>query len=280
MDFKNKFENTVKKTIKKYDLLNKKEKVVVACSGGKDSTVILYLLQKWGYNVSGLIVDLEIGNYSKTNLKNIKDFCKKHDIELYETSFREDFGYSKCKLERELKKKDVKLNSCSICGVLRRYMLNKKAREFKFDKIVTGHNLDDEAQAIMMNFFRNTMQKQSRLGPVSGSIKDKKFIPRVKPLYFCLEKDIKKYSQLKKFKVLYDRCPCIIDSFRNKVRDLLNNLPNNDKAKENVVKRFVAILPRLKKQNFLNETIKSCSLCGEPSSESVCTTCKIIEKVR
>jgi uncharacterized protein (TIGR00269 family) len=280
MDFMNAFEKKVENTIKKYNLLNKKEKVLVACSGGKDSTVILYILDKLGYNVQGLIVDLEIGNYSKINIENIRGFCQQHGLKLNETSFNEEFGYSKCKLESALKEKGTNLNSCSICGVLRRYLLNKKAREMKVNKIVTGHNLDDEAQAIMMNFFRNTMTLQSRLGPVSGNIKDKKFIQRVKPLYFHLESDIKKYSQTKKLKILYDRCPCITNSFRNKVRNILNNLKDSDKIKQNIVNNFLKQLPKLKQQQKTTTKILACIKCNEPSSKDVCTTCKIIETLK
>jgi len=76
----NAFEKKVENTIKKYNLLNKKEKVLVACSGGKDSTVILYILDKLGYNVQGLIVDLEIGNYSKINIENIRGFCRQLNV--------------------------------------------------------------------------------------------------------------------------------------------------------------------------------------------------------
>ncbi len=279
MKFIVEFENRVKNTIKDYNLFSKKDRILVACSGGKDSTVALYLLHKFGYNVESLIVDLEIGNYSKINLENIRKFCSDYNIKLHETSFREDFGYNKCNIEHILRLKDPKVNSCSICGVLRRSMLNKKSRELRFDKIVTGHNLDDEAQAILMNFFRNTMSLQSRLGPVSGNIKDKKFTPRVKPLYFCFEEDVKKYSQLLKFEVLYDRCPCIVNSYRNKIRDLLNSMPDNREIKKNIVHNFLEILPKLKKEYSQKSGLLSCTVCGEPTSSSVCTSCKIIKKL-
>ena len=280
MDFSQKFENRVKKTIKDYNLINKKDRILVACSGGKDSTVALYLLNKLGYSVEGLIVDLEIGNYSRVNLKNIRNFCKVYGIKLHEASFRQEFGYNKCKIEHILRLKDPRVNSCSICGVLRRSMLNKKARELKFDKVVTGHNLDDEAQAIMMNFFRNTMHLQSRLGPITGNIKDKKFIPRVKPLYFCFEEDVKKYSQLYKFDILYDRCPCIVNSYRNKVRDLLNSMPNNRDIKKNILYNFLRILPDLKREHSSRGGVLSCRICGEPSSSNICSSCKIIERLK
>lgn len=276
MGFIEQFEDKVEKTIKKYKLFNKKDRVLVACSGGKDSTVALYIINKLGYNVEALIIDLEIGNYSKENIKNIRNFCKKNKIKLNESSFREEFGHSKCDIEKILKSKSVNLNSCSICGVLRRYMLNKIARNLKFDVIVTGHNLDDEAQAVLMNFLRNTLNLQARLGPVSGIVKDKKFVQRVKPLYFCLEEDVKKYCEIKGFPVVYKKCPCISDSFRNKVREILNSMPENSKIKQNIVNNFLSILPKLRKKYNTNSSLCICSLCGEPSAEKICNTCNIV----
>ena len=41
------FENKVLKTIKKYNLIDRNEKICVAASGGKDSTAVLYLTKKY-----------------------------------------------------------------------------------------------------------------------------------------------------------------------------------------------------------------------------------------
>ena len=54
-------EGQVAKTIKDYNLISGGDKVAVALSGGKDSTSILYILKKQGYNVHGLIIDLYLG---------------------------------------------------------------------------------------------------------------------------------------------------------------------------------------------------------------------------
>ena len=41
-------EKQVRETIEKYKLLDKKDKIAVALSGGKDSTTVLYILHKLG----------------------------------------------------------------------------------------------------------------------------------------------------------------------------------------------------------------------------------------
>ena len=50
-------EKKVAETIRKYGLLRKSDKVIVALSGGKDSTSVLYILKKFGYDVHGLMID-------------------------------------------------------------------------------------------------------------------------------------------------------------------------------------------------------------------------------
>ncbi len=271
-------EKKVLETIKNYKLLSKKDKVLVAASGGKDSTVVLYLLKKLGFNVSALFIDLGIENYSKKNKENIREFCKNEKIKLYERSFEKEFGFSLSKIKRKLVKVDKNLKACTVCGILRRYLLNKIARKLKVDKIATGHNLDDEAQAILMNLFKANTNISARLGPVVGVLKDKKFIPRVKPLYFIPEENIREYSVKKRFPVLYDKCPYVQEAYRNYVRDLLNGYEEKQKGtKLKIVKKFLELLPELKKR--YSEKLSYCELCKEPSSGKVCNRCMLLKRL-
>ena len=79
------FEKKVRKTIRTNNLIGKKEKILVACSGGKDSTTGLYLLKKINkdnkkIDVEAIHVDPSIGKYSEINKKNIIKFCKENGI--------------------------------------------------------------------------------------------------------------------------------------------------------------------------------------------------------
>lgn len=278
------FERKVLKTIRVHKLIDKKDGILVACSGGKDSTVALYLMNKYAkrrkQKLEAITIDLGIKKYSEENLKNIISFCKEQKIKLHKISFRENFGYSVCYIKSILASKGLKLKSCTICGVLRRYLINKIARKLKATKLITGHNLDDEAQSILMNQFKGNLSFSAKLGPMSGITSDVKFVQRIKPLYFCTEEETKLYSKLMKFPVVYRRCPCVVDSYRNAVRNMLNDFEKKYPGiKYTIVKNFLEILSMLKKK-YKNVEIKKCKSCGEPASKEICKTCQIIKRLK
>ncbi len=278
--FFHEFENNIKKTIKQFRLISRNDKILVAASGGKDSTTILYLLKKFGYNVEALTIDAAIGNYTRENLENLVKFCGEHNIKLHIVSFKDEFGYSLCYIKSTLQHKGINLKSCTICGVLRRYLVNKHARKLKADKLVTGHNMDDEAQALMMNLFRNTLWLAARLGPKTGLHASRYFVPRVKPLYLTSTRDIIRYSKLMGFPVKYHPCPCSTDSYRRFVREMLNEWEQKNPAlKRNIINYFLRIMPKLKKVYTRGE-ISVCTKCNEPSSHKICKTCQILDNFK
>ncbi len=266
-------EQKVKDTIKKYKLFKKKDKIAVAASGGKDSATALYILKKLGYNVTALTVDALIGNYTKENLENLRAFCKQYDIPLIEINFKDEFGAKLCYLRSLLQSKGFKYNSCTICGVLRRHLVNKYAKKYKFDKLVTGHNLDDEAQATLMNIFRNDHLRFKRMGPLVGTVNSKRFVQRVKPLYFIYEKEIIKFTKKMKWPMVYAPCPCGTIAYRTDAKKFLLEFP--DKVKKNIVEFAIKNNPKIRTE----ATIKACTICGEPSNNDVCKACELLKAV-
>jgi|SRR3989339_506565 len=274
------FEQKVQNTIEQYQLCNKNDKVLVACSGGKDSTTTLYLLHKLGYNVEGLIIDLMIGDWSKRNLDNVKSFCAQQKIKLHIVDLRTEFGCSMCFLKSGIQSK-TKLNNCLICGVIKRWLLNKKARELGASKIATGHNLDDGAETVLMNLLKGKLSLNLGMGPQTGVIKDTKFVPRIKPLYFCLNEEVKQYSLTKKFPVVYDPCPCSVEGFRKKIRLNLKKLESdNSQIKLNIVNTFLGLQDTLKKRFSVTENMVYCQFCGEPSRKETCKMCGLIKIIK
>ncbi|MFZ2456088.1 MAG: TIGR00269 family protein [Candidatus Altiarchaeia archaeon] len=278
-EFIESFEKNVADTIKKYNLLAKENRVIVAVSGGKDSTTALYLLHKMGYDVEGMIIDQLLGEYSRKNLSNIQSFCKEKGIKLHVVHMRDEYGCSVCYIKSVLDEKGIFMNQCGICGVIRRSILNRKAREHSATKIATGHNLDDEAQTFFMNYIQGRLMDSARVGPLSGVVRNERFVPRIKPLYFCLEEETRRYSQLHEFPVVYDPCPCSLDSFRSEIKALLNGMEKEHPGtKRGIVESSLKIRPFLANEQK-EWKIKRCQNCGEPSSGDTCRVCAILAQV-
>ena len=273
------FERKVRQTIQKYNLLDKKDKVMVAVSGGKDSMTVLYLLKKFGYNVSALHINLEMGKWSERHLQNIKKFCKELKVPLHVYSVRKELGRSMCSIKSIVKSK-AKLQDCTICGIIRRWMINKIARKLGATKIVTGHNLDDASQTVLMNYFKGNLFIGLNEGPKVGIIEDKKFVQRVKPLYFIPEKDVELYSKSQKFPVIYERCPCVVGAYRHKIRQTLDIMEkSNPNIKQNLVDSFLKILPELRRKVQTGKPLY-CKTCGEPGRNEICRACSIMQYIR
>ena len=278
--FINYFEDKVFKTMKKYQFIKANDSLCVAASGGKDSLTVLYLTKKYlkennlKNKLFALAVDEGIKDYREHTLIDLKEFCRKNEIELKIVSFKEEFNST---LD-EAKEKIGGKKPCNICGVWRRYLLNKYARQENATKVITGHNLDDEAQVVLMNIFKANTGLAAQLGPITGIKEHRLFIQRVKPLYFCTEKETKLYSILKKFQVNFAECPNAQDGYRIQIRDVLNDFEQKyPGTKQGIINSFLTMLPLLKKQaeELQNKQIRQCLKCGEPANQTVCNACKI-----
>ena len=192
-------EKKVQQTLRKIKL-NKKDKILVALSGGKDSTVVAYILHKFGYKIEGFHIDLKIGSYSEKCKKAVEELCKQLNIKLHLYDIKSEMGSGICYLRSSIqsKRKGKGLKNCAICGVIKKWIMNKKARELKFKKIATGHNLDDEAQTFLLSILEGSPQLSANLGPITRNSEYKKFITRIKPLFYVADDNIRKYSKKKK----------------------------------------------------------------------------------
>ncbi len=275
------FESKVFKTIRQFELVGKEENLGVALSGGKDSLTTLHILNKLSkqnpkIKINAIAIDEGIQGYRDKTLKTAIGFCEKNNIQLHIFSYKEEFGLT---LDEMLKILDVK--PCSICGIFRRYLLNKKSKELKLTKLATGHNLDDECQSILMNQMRNDIAASARLGPKTGIIQNENlFVQRIKPLYLCTEKEVTTYAFINGLLDSFNECPNAPQAFRANVRDMLNEIEQkNPGTKYSVVNSFLQVLPMLK-EKFKGGTINICAKCSEPAANEVCNACVYLEKLK
>jgi len=144
------FENEIDYTITSNKLFNPGEKVAIGASGGKDSTVLAYVLnllnkkKNYGLNLYLLSIDEGITGYRDDSLETVKKNEIDYGLQLKIVSYKELYGWTMDEI--------VKLiglnNNCTFCGVFRRQALNRGAEYIKADKIVTGHNADDMAETV------------------------------------------------------------------------------------------------------------------------------------
>jgi len=267
-------ENKVKNEIEKYNMIS--GKLAVGVSGGKDSLVTVFILKKLGYKPIGILIDEGICGYREKTIQDAIKYFKTWNLPLFVYSFQEEFRMS---LDKIVKKE--KSIPCTSCGVLRRYLLNKAARELGVKTLAVGHNLDDEAQSILMNLFQNDISKLARLGPIAGYSNHKNFIRRIKPLRKIKEKEVLAYAFMNDIKIEYSVCPYAPKSFRSEIQKQLNEYElNHTGTKLGILKWFDKNKEKFKNKVNIKK-INNCDFCGEPTAEEgVCLTCQMISKMQ
>ncbi len=271
-------ERRVKKTLSENNLIEKGDKVAIALSGGKDSSALTYILHKIFKDVKdvelfAISIDEGIKGYRPECLRIAKKLCKSLGLKHYIFSYKKEFG----KTLDKMNKKEAK--TCTYCGVFRRYLLNKAARKLKATKLATGHNLDDEAQGILINFFKGDVNRLVRMGAKPMVRMDKKFVLRVKPLRNIPEKEIGAYCVLKGLELRSHECPYVKDSFRDDVRRLLNEIENKYPGSKYEVVRTYDRIEKALKAFARKDRVLRCKKCGEPSSQEICKTCVLRETI-
>ena len=81
------------------------------------------------------------------------------------------------------------------------------------------------------------------------------------------------------FNISFNECPYATDSFRAKIRDMLNEIESKKKGiKLNIVTNFLKLLPNLKEEQKIT-VIASCKICEEATSGEVCSACLFERKI-
>jgi uncharacterized protein (TIGR00269 family) len=273
------FERRVKKDIKKQGRTEGSSKIGVAISGGKDSTVALYLIhdifsKRPNIDLFGITVDEGIKGYRDESINYTKKNCDKLGIEHHIISFNNIVG----KDMDEITLIKNELGECSYCGVFRRICLNKKAKEIGIEKLVTGHNLDDMSQSILMNFVNGDMQKLARLGPHKKV--QPGLVPRMLPLRVIPEKEVALYAILKNIEYHDAECPYSTRALRGEFRDIIDSLEyKNPGTRHSILNSYETIKDLLLKK-YPPVELNKCLKCGEPTSQALCKTCILIDKIK
>jgi uncharacterized protein (TIGR00269 family) len=270
-------EKRVKRTISKNNLVEKNDRIAVALSGGKDSSNTLFLLNKiFGKypdtKIFALTIDEGIKGYRNKSIKIAKKFCQELGIEHFIASFKDEFNTTVDKIASK-----IPFQYCTFCGVMRRYLLNKKVRELGATKLATGCNLDDEAQSVIMNMIKGDFLRLTKLGPKPTIISNKKFVLRIKPLIEIPERESAIYALINNIPCYMAECPYSTDNpFRQETGEFLNKLEERSPGiKFGIVKNAYKIIPIIEKK-LITGKVNVCKECGEPSSGRICRVCSLL----
>ncbi|MHA1276586.1 MAG: ATP-binding protein [Candidatus Helarchaeota archaeon] len=270
----------VKKIIQKYHLLNPYERVAVALSGGKDSTVLFHILDSIyseTVDLVGLHINLGImeQNYSKTSLRLAKTLCEAHKRPFYCIDVQREYQLTMDLVKR--KARQIGRSPCGICGIFKRYLLNRCSLKLNCEKLATGHVLDDEVSVLLMNLFHGNIHQLVRTGPKLDG-KALLMVTRIKPLYEISEVETMAYAFFEHLEIQEDACPYSRDASSLKYKGLIQNFDQVSPGISNIflqnfLKKF---LPPLK-ESHLNQVsrVKPCTECNAPTTEAVCAFCTV-----
>ncbi len=264
----------VKRAIKDHAMFGRDDRILVAVSGGKDSLSLWDLLMRLGYDTAGLHIQQGIGDYSEESHKKTAAFAESRGAELIIHSLKEEEGAGVLELA-ELTDR----SPCSACGVMKRYNFNKIARERGFDVLATGHNLDDEASRLLGNVLRWQEDYLAKQSPALQATHEK-FVKKVKPLYRLAEREITAYAVVNKIDYVIEECPMSVGSKMFVNKEVLNRLETDSPGTKQAF--YFGFLERQKQGDLSreDETIQSCARCGQPTTATVCSYCRILEKVK
>ena len=200
--------NKVIETIKKFNMLNNGENVVVGLSGGADSCALTHILarlsEKMDLHITAVHINHGIrGEEAERDERSAEEFCRRLNIE---------FIAYHCDIPSEAAKRGIGEEEA---GRLVRYeKFYETAGKKNGAKTAVAHNMNDKAETLIMNLCRGAgMKGLAGIKPVSGSI--------IRPLIFCTRDEIEKYCDDNNIEYCTDSTNLQNEYTRNKIRNIL-----------------------------------------------------------
>ncbi|MCO5581242.1 hypothetical protein L7F22_035120 [Adiantum nelumboides] len=269
------FEEEIHQTIIENQLFKPGERVAIGASGGKDSTVLAYVLTElnkrhgYGLDVFLLSVDEGITGYRDDSLETVKRNEKQYGVPLLVVSYKSLYGWTMDEIVSEIGRK----NNCTFCGVFRRQALDRGAVMLGANKLATGHNADDMAETILLNLLRGDIARLSRCTSIVTG--EEGSLPRCKPFKYTYEKEIVMYAYFKKLDYFSTECIYSPNAYRGFAREFIKDLEAiRPRAVLDIIKSGesfrISIDVKMPEQGV-------CERCGYISSQKWCKACVLLD---
>lgn len=268
--------------IEKYGMFDHHDRILVAVSGGKDSLSLWDLLIRLGYAADGLYIGLGIDGgfgYSAASYSFARRFADAHDLTLHVVDVEAEYGETIPVLADLSKRGHGK--PCAVCGLTKRHVMNRVARDMGYDVLATGHNLDDEAAVLFGNTLNWSMDFIARQQPVLPAAPG--LARKVKPLCRFYERELAAYALLQKIQYVYEECPHAAGSSTIYYKDILNRMEKDHPGtKLNFYLRFLQARSQgvFSRADVSTSALHPCENCGQPTSApGFCSFCRMIMQI-
>lgn len=261
--------------IEKYKMISPDEKILVAVSGGKDSLSLWDILHRLGYQVDGLYISLGIDvqksplgegiNYSQKSQLLTEKFATERGMKFYIVDVQKEYGSTIPQFA--LKSRRGRGKPCSVCGLVKRHVMNRIARDFGYIVLATGHNLDDEAAVLFGNTLSWAGEYMLRQRPILPGTPG--LARKVKPLCRFYEREMLAYVLLRSIEYIYEECPFSVGSTSIYYKQLLNKMETDRPGIK--LSSYLSFLKARKSGLFVERKeiqpeLHSCPNCGQPTS--------------
>ena len=262
---------------------------VVGLSGGKDSVVLTQLLaDTFGrdprVDIVALSIHEGIEGYRDASLDACRDLTDDLDLRHEVVTYEEEFDV---RMDDVAESDPLDMAPCAYCGVFRRDVLERHAADLGADKLLTGHNLDDEAETALMNFLEGDVRQMAKhfdasLGPFDERADSDEFVPRAKPLRDVPEKEVALYAHLRDLPAHITECPHASEAFRGEIQELMLELEDGHPGTRHSIMAGYEELARLLAERYRDDgesSLRECERCGSRTSGRICRACRLVEAV-
>lgn len=202
--------NKVLKTIKKYNLIENGDKLVLAVSGGPDSIAMLNILKELPEEQSKLNFEIVVAHINhmirkeaKEDEEYVRDYCQKNKIRFYSKS-----------IDVQKIANNNKIGTEEAGRIVRYEFFDEILEKTNSNKVAIAHNKNDKAETIIMNLLRGSgVSGLKGIEPRRGKY--------IRPLIECERYEIEKYCEEQKLNPRIDKTNFENEYTRNKIRNIV-----------------------------------------------------------
>ena len=275
------FPEQVAKAIKRFKMFSFDDRVLVAVSGGKDSLGLWDILLRLGYQVDGVYINLGIQHqgYSDASIAQIHAFVLARakeglDLRLHVADVKQMHGQGVPGLVAQKRGR----KPCSLCGLIKRHIMNRVAYQGDYAVLATGHNLDDEAATLLQNTLHWQTGYLGRQQPVLPSTHPR-LARKVKPLCLLYERESAAYTLIRGIEYIYEECPYSVRAKSIFFKQMLNQMDERSPGAK--LQFYLSFLQakeegRAEFEKLAPPEFRTCARCGQPTlAPDLCSFCRL-----